>query len=198
MHAMSTDDESPEGGYAGQVGDIIAAQPRESSYRPAVPVELFVRDRRAPRSLDELAPIERRQLERMFRGQNVAQLLATGMQDDEGDEYPLDLEVAVVVDDKGAPRYRLWGMNYGAVYLMAAESLECIAFAAQHDLEHWHEDQREVFWAMDRAVQRRDHGFGQPMKFCWWDDSCWAKIADAPRGSVQSEPYIRAQFSGES
>lgn len=194
---MSLDDDSPEAAYAGQVANILAVQPRESSYRPAKPVELFVKNRRAPTSLDALEPIERLQLERILRGQDVAQILATGVLDDEGDDYPLDLEVAIVVDEEGAPRYRLWGANYGSIYLMSADGLECIAFAAQHDLEHWHETQREVFWAMDRAMRRADHGFRQPMKFCWWDDACWEKVAGKPRGTVQSEPYIRAQFAGE-
>jgi hypothetical protein len=192
---MSTDDDSAEAVYAGQVASIIAGEPRESSYVPAAPVELFVRNRREPTSLDDLEPIERRQVERIFRGQDVARILETGMAED--DDYPLDLEVAVVVDESGTPRYRLWGMNYGAVFLLAADSLECVAFAAQHDLEHWHADQRDVFWAMDRAMRRDDHGFRQPMKFCWWDDSCWEEIAGEPRGSVRSEPYVRKQMAGE-
>jgi hypothetical protein len=80
---------------------------------------------------------------------------------------------------------------------MEPANLECVAFASQHDIEHWHANQRPVFWAMDRALRRNDHGFQQPMKFCWWDDKCWAEIADKPPGTVQSEPYIRKQLAGE-
>lgn len=188
---MSTDDGSAE--YAGQVAAIIGSQPRESTYEPATKQELFVKHRRTPTSLEGMTPIEKQQLAHMFAGQDLARLLADNLVDD---DYPLDLEIADVVDDTGAVRYRLFGMNYGAIFLMEAETLECLAFAAQHDLEHWHSDQRPLFWAMDRALRRGDHGFQQPMKFCWWDDKCWDEIADKPRGTLQSEPYIRQQFAG--
>lgn len=187
---MSTDDASKA--YGGQVADIIAGADRESSYQPATPVELFVKDRRTPQTVDQLEPIERTQLERMFKGEDLASVLRDGIED-----FPIDLEIAMVVDEAGTPRYRLYGWNFGAVYLMEPASLECVAFAAQHDLEHWRASQREVFWAMDRALRRGDHGFQQPMKFCWWDDKCWAEIAGKEPGTVQSEPYIRSQFAGE-
>jgi hypothetical protein len=196
---VNNDDDPASAVYAAQVAGLISASPRASSYQPASPVELFVKDRRAPRSLAELAPIEQLQLERMFRGQDLARLLernALGDEELEGDD-PLDVEVALVVDGQGTPRYRLYGMNYGCVYLMEAERLECLAFAAQHDLEHWGAGQRELFWAMDRAMQRGDHGFRQPMKWCWWDDTCWDDLADAEPGTVQSEPSIRRCFAGE-
>ncbi len=180
--------------YGGQVSDIIASQPRESSYQPANPVELFVKNRRTPASVSELTAGERAQLERMFKGQDVDRLLRFG---DEAEDMPLDLEVATVVDADGTPRYTLWGWNYGVVYLMEADQIECLAFGCQHDLEHWHAEQRDLFWAMDRAMRRDDHGFQQPMKFCWWEDKCWADIADAPRGTVASEPNIRQQLAGE-
>lgn len=185
--------------YAEQVAELIAANPRESSWAPAQPVELFVRRRRQPTSLEEIEPIERQQIERMFPGQDLAALLSgNALRDDELEEdFPLDLEVAVVVDAEGAPRYRLYGMNYGCIYLMAADSLTCVAFAAQHDLEHWHADQRPIFWAMDRAMRRHDHGFQQPLKFCWWHEPCWEEIVDAERGTVGSEPYLRQQFAGD-
>lgn len=162
------------------------------SYQPAAPLELFVRNRRTPTTVAELAPLEKKILERLFKGQDLARVLREGVADS-----PLDLEIATVIDDAGTPRYCLYGMNFGCVFLMEVDSLECIAYAAQHDLEHWHASQREVFWAMDRALRRNDHGFEQPMKFCWWDDSCWAEIADQPRGTVHSEPNIRQTFAGE-
>ena len=185
--------------YQRQVGDIIAAQPRESSYTPAEPMELFVKNRRQPHKLADLAAIEIEQLKRIWRGEDLEARLAAGVCRDEelGEDFPDDLEVADVIDDKGVVRYRLWGMNYGVIFLMAAESLECIAFAAQHDLEHWHADQRPIFWAMDRAMGRRDHGFGQGSKFCWWEQKCWDEIAALEPGTAQSHPYIRKQFAGE-
>jgi hypothetical protein len=186
----------PTDAYTGQVADIIASDPRESSYAPAKPVELFVKGRRHPTNAGQLSAIEHQQLVRMFRGEDLDTILRENT--NEGMEgMELDLEIANVVDDTGTPRYRMYGMNYGAVYLMEADSLECLAFASQHDLEHWHADQRELFWAMDRAMRRNDHGFQQPMKWCWWKDECWAEIADKPRGTVQSEPYVRQQFAGE-
>lgn len=68
---MTTDEDV----YAGQVSEIIAAQPRESSYMPAKPIELFVRNRRTPTTIAELAPLEKKILERMFKGQDLAQVL---------------------------------------------------------------------------------------------------------------------------
>jgi hypothetical protein len=190
---MSTDDDSASGVYTGQVADIIAAEPRASSYQPAKPVELFVKHRRTPTSVADLGPIERMQFERMWKGQDADAILRDG----DEETGPLDVEVATVVDEHGTPRYTLWGWHYGVVYLMDAAGVDCLAFACQHDLEHWHADQRELFWAMDRAMRRNDHGFRQPMKFCWWEDKCWAEIADLPKGNVQSEAYVRAQFAGE-
>ena len=185
--------------YQSQVADIIAAQPRESSYVPPEPVELFVKNRRQVTSVTDLADIEKRQLERIWRGENLEARLAKGAFTDEelGEDFPDELEVAEVVDDKGVVRYRLWGMNYGCIYLMGGDSLECVAFAAQHDLEHWTVDQRPIFWAMDRAMRRDKHGFAQGLKFCWWEQKCWDEIAELEPGTAQSHPYIRRQFAGE-
>src|SRR6185436_11065148 len=104
---------------------------------------------RAPASADELSPIERMQLSRIVEGGDIDRAIAEG-----SDDMPLDIEVALVVDDKGAPVYRLYGMNYGVVYLMKHDLMECVAFACQHDLEHWSLGQRDMFWAMDRAMRR--------------------------------------------
>lgn len=191
LAAMATDDGSASSVYTGQVSDLIASQSRPSAYRPADPVELFIERRRQVTSLDELAPDERVQLVAMFRGEDVEQLLRDGI-----DDMPLDLEVAAVVDAAGALRYRLYGWNFGVIWLMPPSGLDVVAFASQHDLEHWHADQRPIFWAMDRALARTDHGFQQPAKFCWWDEHCWEEIAELPRGTVHSEPYIRKQMAG--
>jgi hypothetical protein len=103
---VSTDDASKV--YGGQVSEIIAGAARESSYQPDTPVELFVKDRRTPQTVDELEPIERLQLERMFRGEDLARVLREGIED-----LPIELEIAMVVDDAGTPRYRLYGWNFG-------------------------------------------------------------------------------------
>lgn len=178
--------------YGDAVTDIIAATPRESSYQPAVPVELYVKYRRMPASAAELAPIERMQLACIVEGGDIDRAIREGSED-----MPLDIEVAVVVDGAGTPVYRLYGMNYGVVYLMKAELMECVAFACQHDLEHWHKSQRDVFWAMDRAMRRGGHGFQQPMKFCWWEEKCWDEVKDAEPGTVNSAPYVQQQFAGK-
>jgi hypothetical protein len=188
---MSTGDD-PSKVYGGMVADIIASAPRESSWEPANPVELYVKDRKVPASAAELSEIERLQLERMVPDRDIDRAIREGLED-----FPLDIEIAIVVDDTGAPVYRLYGMNYGIVFLMKADTLECVAFACQHDLEHWNLAQRDLFWAMDRALRRSGHGFQQPMKFCWWEQKCWDEIAGKEPGTVQSEPYVRQQFAGK-
>lgn len=179
------DDASRE--YGNQVSAILAAQPRNSTWKPDEPMELFVKNRRQPTSTAALSDIEREQLKRIAAPNDPEAILAGEPIDD----FPLDVEVADVVDDKGALRYRLWAGNYGWAYLMAADSLECLAFTAQHDMEHWRAEQRPLFWAMDRALQRGDHGVQQGLKFCWWDDKCWSDMKPL------SEPYVRQQFAGE-
>lgn len=185
--------------YSTQVAEIIAANPRNSKWAPPHPIELHIQKRRCPTTLLELAPIEQKQLHLIFRGVDLAQSLATNMLTDGEleEDFPIDLEVADITDGEGQLRYKLYGMNYGCIYLMAADSMECIAFAAQHDLEHWHADQRPLFWAMDRALAQKGHGFQQPMKFCWWEDKCWNEIAGKERGTVGSDPYLRKLFAGE-
>lgn len=178
--------------YGGMVADSIASAPRESNFQPAVPLELFVKDRRMPASATELSEIERLQLERMVEHGDIDRAIQRG-----SEGMPLDIEVATVVDASGAPVYRLYGMNYGVVYLMKHDLLECVAYACQHDLEHWRASQRDLFWAMDRAMRRGDHGFQQPMKFCWWEQGCWDEIEGTEPGTVHSEPYIRQQFAGK-
>lgn len=184
--------------YQRQVTDQIRLTPRDSTYVPEAPVELYVRNRRQPRSLAELAPIERQQLLCMWRNCDVEARLASGMFRDEDleEDFPDELEVAEVVDAEGTIRYRLWGMNYGVIFLMAGELLECVAFTVQHDIEHWHIDQRPLFWAMDRALSREGHGFRQPASFCWWQQTCWDEIAGSEPGTLRSEPSIRGLFAG--
>ena len=199
---MTHGPKSPEEVYRQQVAAITGAKPATSTYVPGAERELFVRNRRIPKSLDGLAPIERRQLEKMFRGQDRAALLATGMMSEGGEEdfddsYPLDLEMADVVDADGTLQYRLYGMNYGAMFLMHPDALECVAFASQHDVERWSLAQRDLFWAMDRAMRRGDHGFQQPVSFDWANDGRWAPLVGTTPGTVASEPYVRKQFSDE-
>jgi hypothetical protein len=190
---------TPTDAYTEQVSAIIGDAPA-GSYRPEKPVELFIANRRVPTSCAGLSAPEKVELERMWRGQDLETLLATGMspvgEDDDPDEaYPLDLEIADVVTDTGELRYRIYGMNYGGMFLMRADRLECVAFASQHSVEYWRVDQRDLFWAMDRALRRGGHGFVQPVHFEWGNDARWADIATKTPGTVASEPYVRNQFA---
>lgn len=81
---------------------------------------------------------------------------------------------------------------------MDADSLNVVAFATQHIVEHWNTAQRPVFFAMDHALQRAGHGFQQPHQWCWWDDDHWAVVASKPPGSMYSESYIRKFFADAS
>jgi hypothetical protein len=176
--------------YGGMVGELIAGAPRESSYVPAEPMDLRIVRRRMPRSVDELDPDEREQLTALLFPESLDKAL-----DPTVDDCPLNIEVAAVVDETGALRFRLYGWDFGAGYLMSPSGLDVIAMGCQHDLEHWHVDQRPIFWAMDRAYLRADHGFEQALKFCWWDDKCWDEVTGKPRGTVGSEPYVREQLA---
>lgn len=178
--------------YGSIVGNMIATAPRDSSYVPAQPMELRIVRRREPHSIEDLLPEEREQLAAMFAPESLDKVLAA---DYLLDDCPLEIEVAEVIDEAGTVRYRLYGWNYGVGYLMPPRGLDVIAMGCQHDLEHWRVDQRDVFWAMDRAYTRGDHGFRQPLKFCWWEQECWDEIADKPRGTVGSEPYVRRTFA---
>jgi hypothetical protein len=181
--------------YNDQVAGIIAATP-VGGYQPEHPVELFIANRRVPTTLEGLVAQERVELERMWVGQDLSTLLATGMSSaDEDEPYPLDLEVADVVTETGELRYRIYGMNYGAMFLMRADRVECVAFASQHSVERWRLDQRDLFWAMDRALRRGGHGFMQPVHFEWASDAQWAEIATMTPGTVASEPSVRKQFA---
>jgi hypothetical protein len=189
------ENEDPSTIYAGQVASIIAATPRASTWKPQHPMDLRIVRRRQPRSIDDLGPEERIQLAALLAPEPLEKVLAPNYL---VEDYPLDIEVAEVVDERNAVRYRLYGWNYGAGFLMAATGLEVVALAYQHDLEHWNVDQREVFWAMDRAYSRGDHGFQQPLKFCWWEERCWDEVKDEPRGTVGSEPWIREHLAKSS
>jgi hypothetical protein len=178
--------------YGGIVGELIAGAPRESSYVPAESMDLRIVRRRMPSSLDELDPDEREQLTALLFPESLEKALDP---DFTVDDCPLNIEVAAVVDETGTLRFRLYGWNFGAGYLMPPSGLDVIAMGCQHDLEHWHVDQRAIFWAMDRAYLRGDHGFEQGLKFCWWEDKCWDEVAAKPRGTVGSEPYVREQIA---
>jgi hypothetical protein len=105
------------------------------------------------------------------------------------------VEVAEVVDPLGTIRYHLFGWNFGVGYLLPPHGMDVIAFASQHDIEHWNADQRDLFVAMDTALKAPGHGFRQPLSFCWWDDSCWAALAGKQPGTIGSEPHLRQTFA---
>jgi hypothetical protein len=188
---MANNDDASDA-YAGQVAAIIASTPRNSTYVPANPMELRIVRRRQPQSVGELVPEERVQLAAIVAPEPLEKVLSP---DYTVDDFPLNLEVAEVVDEHGTVRYRLYGWDFGVGYLMPASGLDVVAMSCQHDLEHWNVDQRAVFWAMDRAYSRGDHGFQQPLKFCWWDEKCWDELKDKPRGTVQSEPFVREHLA---
>jgi hypothetical protein len=80
---------------------------------------------------------------------------------------------------------------------MEADGLACVAFASQHDVERWHTSLRDLFWSMDHALRRGEHGFRQPIQFGWWTDSRWAEIDGKPAGTMYSEPYVQKMFEGD-
>jgi hypothetical protein len=168
--------------YGNAVGEIIDHQSRASSYRPTVELDLRIVNRRAPSTGAELHPEERVQVAAFFHPEPLDVALGNP-------EY--ELEAAEVVDADGALRYRLYGWNYGVGYLMAPSGLDIVGFGAQHDIEHWNRAQRDVFVAMDRALAKKDHGFRQPLSFCWWREECWDELDGQEPGKAGSEPYLR-------
>ena len=157
----------PSDAYGSAVADILNSRSRETSWKPSVELQLRVTNRRALSSQQGLSMDERVQL-RSFFGDRV---------DDELANEENSVEVADVVDETGAVRYRLYGWNYGVGYLMPASGTDVVAMGCQHDIEHWKLAQRDLFWAMDRALREPGHGFEQPLYFCWSDDTCWAKLS---------------------
>jgi hypothetical protein len=172
--------------YTSQVADIINSRNRASGYRPVTILNLAIRNARAPQSAAELSPAERAQLEVMWHPMPLDQVLGS-------EEF--GVEVAEVVDPLGTIRYHLYGWNFGVGYLLPPDGMNVIAFASQHDIEHWNTDQRDLFFAMDTALKAPNHGFRQPLSFCWWDDSCWAALAGKQPGTIGSEPHLRQTFS---
>lgn len=187
----SKDPDPATAAYTEQVNDIVVSRPRDSDWMPAHPMELRIVRHRMPQSVDELEPAEREQLAAISYPESLETVLSPEYM---VEDSPLEVEVAVVVDETGAVRYRLYGMNYGIIYVMPPTGLDAVAFAAQHDLEHWNQEQRAVFWALDRAYLRKDHHFAQGPLFCWWKQTCWDEIAATP-GPHQSEQYIREHFA---
>ena len=170
--------------YRDQVADIMDSRAADVPYPPGAP-ELTVVNRRLATSTADLNEAEIVQLRACCADGTLEDTLA---------DPELQVEAAEVVDGSGAVRYRLYGWNYGCGWLFPPDGLDVVAFAAQHDLEHWSLAQRDLFAGMDRALRAGGHGFRQPLFFCWADDSCWEKIADAAPHSVQSEPYLRRLF----
>lgn len=172
--------------YTSQVADIIRNRSRASTYRPVTVLNLSLARVRTPATVDQLSPAERAQLAIIWHPIPLEQVLGN-------EEF--GVEVAEVVDAMGTLRYRLYGWNFGVGYLMPPDGTSVVAFAAQHDLEHWNLDQRDLFVAMDRAMTAPGHGFQQPLSFCWWDDACWQALAGKEPGTVGSEPHLRQTFA---
>jgi hypothetical protein len=180
--------QGPAAAYSKAVTKQLAKQSRDSTYRPEKPLTLKVQNARMPASVEELGPEERVQLRAVF-GKRLERAL--------GNEET-QLEAAEVVDETGAIRYRLYGANFGEGYLFPAEGLDLIAFAAQHDVEHWSLSQRPIFYAMDAALRAGSHGFMQPLTFCWWREECWKKLEGTRPGRVGSEPHVRKRIAQNS
>lgn len=72
--------------------------------------------------------------------------------------------------------------------------LDVVAFGSQHDIEHWSLAQRDLFFAMDRALREEGHGFQQPLDFCWANEGCWDELVDTEPGTIGSEPYLRKEL----
>lgn len=174
-----SEDNTPSSAYRSVVADILQDNPRDSDYRPPRPMLLSIRNSRQPQRLEALAPEEQTQLHAILGDRLDPSWLQTALS---SDEYCV--EVAEVVDDTGTTRYRLYGWNYGVGHLMSASGLVLFASGCQHNMEHWHPDQRPLFYAMDAALRAGGHGFLQPLSFCWWVESCWEDIEDEP-----SAPY---------
>ncbi|MEL6341835.1 MAG: hypothetical protein AAFV53_01795 [Myxococcota bacterium] len=166
--------------YGDQVTDTISANPREAEYRPDSPLLLRIMNCRRPRNIDDLSSEEQRQLQAIFKDEYPAIL--------ENEEC--EVEAAEVVNESGVVRFRLYGWNYGMGFLMPPSGLDVVAFAAQHDMEHWRLEQRPIFFAMDDALRADGHTFQQALFFCWADDARWEGLEGLEPGTVGSEPYL--------
>lgn len=174
--------------YQGAVAEIMESRRPDAPY-PASAPNLTVTAHHRPRTEENLAPAELVQLRAAWGGAE-GMTLAQALADEE-----FDIEAAEIVDENGTLRYRLYAWNFGVGYLFPPEGLDIVAFAAQHDLEHWSVRQRDLFAGMDRAMRGPDHGFQQPLHFCWAEDSCWDEIAGAAPGTVRSEPHLREMLA---
>ena len=172
--------------YRDQVADIMDSRAADVPYPPGAP-ELTIVNRRLATSTADLNEAEIVQLRACWAMDGMD--LADALSDPE-----CSVEAAEVVDASGTLRFRLYGWNFGVGWLFPPEGLDVVACGFQHDIEHWSLAQRDLFAGMDRAMRAGDHGFRQPLFFCWADDSCWEEIAGAEPHSCQSEPYIRQKF----
>jgi hypothetical protein len=170
----------------GIVAEIIDARSRKSSYVTKAVLALRIANRRQPKSVGELLPDERKQLAAIWEGRRLDDVLG---------DAENEVEVAEVVDAKGATVYRLYGWNYGVGYLFPTRGLDVVAFGSQHDIEEWRIEQRDLFAAMDAALRKPGHGFRQPLSFGWWNDDAWAELEDQPPGQARSEKYIRERLA---
>ena len=94
---------SPGTVYSGLVRDILDTRPRDTTYQPKSAPDLRLARYRTPTSVDELTPSEQRQLQTIWSGVPLADVLAS-------DEN--EVEVADVVDASGRVLYQLFAWNY--------------------------------------------------------------------------------------
>jgi hypothetical protein len=168
--------------YSGQVADIIAGQDTRTAWRPESAPKLSLVRLRTPKDPRELSPGERAQLEAIWHGEPLANVLASPEN---------HVELADLVDEHGKLAYRLLAWNYGVCYVLVGETTEIAAMGTQHDMEAWDEDsQRALFYAIDRALasaKKSDKPY-QPLSFGWWEDDEWAETHE------RSHPYQRLRI----
>lgn len=173
---MSPDDpsdpRSPGAVYSGAVREIIDARARNTTYQPRSAPDLRLARYRMPTSVDELTPSEQRQLQKIWSPVPLADVLA----DPEN-----QVEVADVADASGRVLYQLFAWNYGVGYLLENGTTDVVAMGTQHDIEIWSQDQRDLFFAMDRALRASSPTFQQPLCFDWWSDDEWGEAEESPR-----------------
>ena len=167
--------------YRGMVADAVRERARASRYEPEVRRPLLIDGVIRPTKLEDLEAADLLHLRAIF-----AERLEKHLADRER-----AVERALVRDAaSGEITYRLYTWNYGAAYLFDASRVRLVAHATQHILEVWSTSQRPLFYEMDHALGRPDHGLRQPLAFEWWNEGAWEEVIDEEPGTVGSQPWL--------
>jgi hypothetical protein len=172
----------PNDAYRSMVADAVRARGATSSpYQPEMKRDLRICDVHRPRSVEELCPEELLHLRAV-----LGKKLETHLLDRE-----MATECACVRDEgNGEVVLRLYGWGHGSVFLFEASRVCLVAHATQHTVEVWSSSQRPLFFEMDAALRRGDHGLEQPIAFEWWHEDAWDEVRDAEPGTVGSQPWL--------